>query len=113
MPFAVYSAFETFQFHVQDGGSSQDVNNSKFAPKPEENGAKIDSFPVFCLESSVLDRIDGTSEIRNCLNWLKVWISFFFSGVNSYAKYRKEVDFPTSFKNLWGPVAGNKLQHCT
>ena len=44
VPFAVYSAFETFQFHVQDGGSSQDVNNSKFAPKPPgENGAKTQS----------------------------------------------------------------------
>ena len=83
----------------------------KFAPKPGENGAKIESFPVFCFER--VDRIDGNGEIRNCLDWLKFWISFFFSGVNSYAKYRKEVDFPISFKNLWGPVAGNKLQHCT
>ena len=98
VPFAVYSAFETFQFHDQDGGSSQDVNNSKFAPKPEENGAKIESFPVFCLESSILDRIHGTSEIRNCLDCLKFWISFFFSGGNSYEKYRTEVDFPTSIK---------------
>ena len=86
--------------------------NLRQCKPPGENGAKIDSFPVFCLERLVLDRIDGTSEIRNCLNWLKVWISFFFSGVNSYAKYRKEIDFPTSFKNLRAPVAGNKLQHC-
>ena len=49
---------------------------------------------------------------EDCLDWLKFWISFFFSGVNSYAKYRKEVGFPISFKNLRGPVAGNKLQRC-
>lgn len=77
VPFAVYSAFETFQFHVQDGGSAQDVNNSKFAPKPGKNGAKIKSFPVFCLERLVLDRIDGNSEIQNCLDWLK-FVDFIF-----------------------------------
>lgn len=100
VPFAVYSAFETSQFQVQDGGSHKACvdNSPKFAPKPGENGAKIESFPVFCFER--VDRIDGNGEIRNCLDWLKFWISFFFSGVNSYAKYRKEVDFPISFKNL-------------
>lgn len=93
------------------GLKSRASTTPKFAPKPGENGAKIESFPVFCFER--LDRIDGNGEIRNCLDWLKFWIAFIFSGVNSYAKYRKEVDFPISFKNLRGPVAGNKLQHCT
>ena len=69
VPFAVYSAFETFQFHDQDGGSSQDVNNSKFAPKPGENGAKIESFPVFCLESSILDRIGSMELVKFGTAW--------------------------------------------
>ena len=105
VPFAVYSAFETSQFHVQDGGSRASTT-PKFAPKPGGNGAKIESFPVFCFER--LDRIAGGL----LTDWLKFWISFFFSGVNSYAIYRKEDDFPISFKNLRGPVAGNKLQRC-
>ena len=34
VPFAVYSAFETSQFHVQDGGShTARVNNSKICAK--------------------------------------------------------------------------------
>ena len=34
VPFAVYSAFETSQFHVQDGGShTACVNNSKICAK--------------------------------------------------------------------------------
>ena len=55
---------------------------------------------------------DWIGLLEDCLDWLKFWISFFFSGVNSYAKYGKEVDFPISLKNLRGPVAGNKLQRC-
>ena len=107
VPFAVYSAFETSQFHVQDGGSRASTT-PKFAPKPGENGAKIESFPVFCFER--LDRIAG-----GLLRLVEILDFILFQrprGVNSYAKYGKEVDFPISFKNLRGPVAGNKLQRC-
>ena len=108
VPFAVYSAFETSQFQVQDGGSHKAcVNNSKICAKAWGKWRQNRIIP------SLLLRKIGSDCWRTALiDWLKFWISLFFSGVNSYAKYRKEVDFPISFKNLRGPVAGNKLQRC-